>query len=335
MYNISNLDRRVPRRCAREAAAQGGIGLKRVFIDGSAGTTGLEIRQRLAARGDVRLLELPPERRRDPAARKAALNSCDLAFLCLPDEAARQAAAMVEEPHVVVIDASTAHRTAPGWAYGFAELGPGFAAAIRASRRIAVPGCHASGFIALVRPLVEAGLLPKDALLTCHSVTGYSGGGKAMIAQYEGAPRDGLLDAPRQYALGQTHKHLPEMQAVTGLENAPVFCPIVADYYRGMAVTVPLFARQLRGTAEDVRRVYRSLYAGPVVRYREPADEAGFFSAGALAGLDTMEITVAGSAQRVLLLARYDNLGKGAGGAAVECMNIALGLAPETGLRLG
>ena len=309
--------------------------MKRIFIDGSAGTTGLEIRQRLAARGDVWLLELPAGSRKDPAARKEMLNGCDATFLCLPDEAARQAAAMVEDPGVVVIDASTAHRTAPGWVYGFPELGAEFAAAIQSSRRIAVPGCHASGFIALVRPLVQAGLLPKDSLLTCHSVTGYSGGGKAMIAQYEAPGREELLKAPRQYALGQAHKHLPEMQAATGLENAPLFCPIVADFYRGMAVTVPLFARQLRGTAEDVRRVYRSLYAGPVVRYREPADEAGFFSAGALAGLDTMEITVAGSGQRVLLLARYDNLGKGASGAAVECMNIALGLAPETSLRLG
>ncbi|HJA25311.1 MAG TPA: N-acetyl-gamma-glutamyl-phosphate reductase [Candidatus Fournierella merdigallinarum] len=309
--------------------------MKTVFIDGSAGTTGLQIHQRLEQRPDLELLLLPEEQRKDPAARREALNRCDIAFLCLPDAAAREAVAMVENDATVVIDASTAHRTAPGWAYGLPELGQEYAAAIAASRRIAVPGCHASGFIALTAPLVAAGLLSKRELLICHSVTGYSGGGKAMIARYEAAERSPLLDAPRQYGLGQNHKHLPEMQAVTGLDTPPIFCPIVAGFYSGMAVTVPLFASQLAGTVEDVRQVYRQLYTGPIVQYTETCGEEGFLSAAALSGLDRMEISVAGSDQRILLTARYDNLGKGASGAAVECMNLALGLPAVTGLRLG
>lgn len=308
--------------------------MTKVFIDGSAGTTGLRIHQRLAQRQDITLLTLPEELRKNDAVRQAALNKCDIAFLCLPDAAAKQAVALVTDPDTVIIDASTAHRTAPGWAYGFPELGDSFAQAVKNGKRIAVPGCHASGFIALVQPLVSAGLLAKDALLTCHSVTGYSGGGKAMIAQYEDPARRPLLDAPRQYGLGQQHKHLPEMKAVTGLEAPPIFCPIVADFYSGMAVTVPLFASQLKGSVEDVCQLYQSLYTGPVVHWKESCGEEVFFSAAALTGLDGMEISVAGNGDRILLTARYDNLGKGASGAAVECMNLVLGLAPETGLSL-
>lgn len=305
-----------------------------IFIDGSAGTTGLQIHQRLALRKDLTLLTLPEETRKDPQARREALHACDIAFLCLPDAAAREAVALAEGTSAVILDASTAHRTSPGWAYGLPELGPAYANAIQTGKRIAVPGCHASGFIALVQPLIQAGLLEKDALLTCHSVTGYSGGGKSMIAQYEAPERSGLLNAPRQYGLSQTHKHLPEMQAVIGLVNAPVFCPIVADFYSGMAVTVPLFRSQLKGTPEDVRQLYASLYTGPVVRWQPETGEEGFFSAAALSGLDRMEISVGGNEERILLMARYDNLGKGASGAAVECMNLVLGLPPETGLRL-
>ena len=308
--------------------------MKTVFIDGKEGTTGLRIYDRLAERADIRLLTLPEEVRKDPAHRKEMLNACDIAFLCLPDAAAREAVSFIENPDVVVLDTSTAHRTEPGWTYGFPELSEEIAEAIVGSHRIAVPGCHASGFIALVRPLIEAGLISPETPLTCHSVTGYSGGGKKMIAEYEGDDRDALLGAPRQYGLSQTHKHLKEMQAITGLSVAPIFCPIVADFYSGMAVTVPLFAADLLGGAsvDDVRRVYAEKYTGPLVRYASEDNENGFYSAAALSGADGMTVTVAGNDERILLLARYDNLGKGASGAAVECLNLVLGADPTTGL---
>ena len=309
--------------------------MKKVFIDGSVGTTGLRIFERLNARTDVQLLTISEEIRKDPLARKQALNAADVAFLCLPDDAAREAVAMVENPNTVIIDASTAHRTLDGWAYGFPQLGKAFEDKVRSSKRIAVPGCHASGFIALVYPLIEAGILPKDALLTCQSLTGYSGGGKKMIAEYESQDKGGLLYAPRQYALGQGHKHLKEMKAVCGLENAPAFSPIVADFYSGMEVTVPLFAKQLQGASiEDIRRIYAEKYTGNLVRYVESVDENGFLSALAMAKTDGMKITVAGNEERILLLAVYDNLGKGASGAAVECMNLAIGVEQTTGLVL-
>ena len=307
--------------------------MKRVFIDGSAGTTGLRIRERLAARRELELIVLPEERRKDPSARRDALNGADIAFLCLPDAAAIEAAELVHGD-TAVIDTSTAHRTAPGWEYGFAEL-PGRRERIRASRRIANPGCHASGFIALVAPLVAAGLLGRDALLGCTSLTGYSGGGKKMIADYEAEGRSPLLDAPRQYGLSQQHKHLPEMAAICGLDNPPAFMPIVADFYSGMEVTVPVFASQLNGGMADVKAVYRQCYAGPVVRYVEDAGEGGFLSAGAMSGRDDMEISVAGCDERVLLTARFDNLGKGASGAAIQNMNLLLGVDETAGLVLG
>ncbi len=310
--------------------------MKKVFIDGSAGTTGLRIRERLLGRSDVELIGLPEEMRKDASARRAALNAADIVFLCLPDAAAIEAVSMVENDRTVVIDASTAHRTNPAFAYGFPELGAAFAEKIRASRRIAVPGCHASGFIALVYPLISAGILPSDALLSFHSVTGYSGGGKNMIADYEREGRDEMLSAPRQYALAQTHKHLPEMQAVTGLAYAPVFSPIVSDFYSGMVVTLPLFREQLAPgkTAADIRAAYAGLYRGSVVRYTEEADENGFLSALRLCGKDAMEISVFGNDERILAVARYDNLGKGASGAAVECMNIVMGADPCEALEL-
>ena len=308
----------------------------KLFIDGSSGTTGLRIRQRLAERPDVELIVLPDEERHDIGRRRWALNHCDAAFLCLPDDAARQAVSLIENEHVTVLDTSTAHRTAPGWTYGFPELSAAHRSAVCAGGRIAVPGCHASGFIALVYPLVAAGLLPKDALLTCTSVTGYSGGGKNMIAEYENPGCRAVLSTPRQYALGQKHKHLPEMLAVTGLQHAPVFSPIVADFYSGMAVTVPLFRSQLCGGAgaDELRAVYRAAYGGPVVRYVEQLDEDGFFSGGRLSGRDGMEIAVAGCGERILLLAQYDNLGKGASGAALQCLNLALGADETAGLAL-
>ena len=305
----------------------------RVFIDGAAGTTGLRIHQRLAERPDVTLLTLPEEARKDPAARAACMNVADVVFLCLPDAAAVEAVGFVTDPDVVVIDTSTAHRVCPGWAYGFPEL-PGARDAIRGAKRIANPGCHASGFIALVAPLVAAGILSKEAELSCFSLTGYSGGGKKMIAAYEAADRSPLYDAPRQYGLSQTHKHLPEMTAYTGLVTPPVFCPVVADYYAGIEVTVPLFAGQVKGGKEAVAAAYRACYGEGLIRYVEAADEEGFLSAGAFAGLDTMQVTVAGSDERLLLIARFDNLGKGASGAAIQNMNVALGLDETTGLTL-
>ena len=310
--------------------------MKTVFIDGSAGTTGLRIHQRLAQRRDLKLLTLPESCRKDPAARRDAMSQSDAAFLCLPDDAAIEAADLMAGAPLTLLDTSTAHRTSPGWAYGFPELGPAFARAVQQGSRIAVPGCHASGFIALVQPLVEAGLLSPTARLSCHSVTGYSGGGKKMIAQYEAPDRDGLLDAPRQYALGQTHKHLKEMQAVCSLDAAPIFCPIVADFYSGMVVTVPLFREDLQGnaTADHIRQLYGDLYRGPVVRYLPQMDEAGFLSGAGLSGRDSMELTVAGNDQRILLLARYDNLGKGASGAAIQCLNLSLGCEITEGLVL-
>ena len=240
--------------------------MKKVFIDGSAGTTGLRIYERLSARDDVEIVTLPENLRKDPIARKQMLNSVDVAFLCLPDDAAREAVSFVENPSVTVIDASTAHRTLPDWAYGFPELSKSFEEKILASKRIAVPGCHASGFIALVYPLIEAGILNKDALLTCHSITGYSGGGKKMIAEYEDENRNALLGAPRQYALSQQHKHLKEMQGICGIDNAPAFSPIVADFYSGMTVTVPLFAKQIKGGVEDIKAVYNQKYNGEIVQ---------------------------------------------------------------------
>ena len=309
---------------------------KTVFIDGREGTTGLRIFERLSARDDIEMIVLPDDVRKDPDARREALHKADAAFLCLPDDAARESAALAEGSDVILIDTSTAHRTSPAWAYGFPELSPESEAKIRASRRIAVPGCHASGFISLVYPLVKAGVLPADAALTCHSITGYSGGGKKMIAQYEADGRDAALDSPRQYALGQTHKHLPEMTAITGLSRAPIFCPIVSDYYAGMTVTVPVFADQLAegATVEAIKDAYRRTYADGLVSYDESILAGGFVAANPLAGIDSMKIAVSGNEERILLISHFDNLGKGASGAAVQCLNLVFGLPMETGLNV-
>ncbi len=310
--------------------------MKHIFIDGSVGTTGLRIYERLGSREDITLLTLPEEKRKDPVARREMLNSADIAFLCLPDDAARDAVSMIDNPHTVVIDTSTAHRTLDGWAYGFPELSPALADKLLASTRIAVPGCHAGGFIALVKPLIDAGLLSPGARLSCHSLTGYSGGGKKMIADYESDERSALLDAPRAYALTAEHKHLKEMRAITGLSEFPIFSPIVADFYSGMLVTVPLFASQLnkKATKADLTEILRNLYTGPIVSFKDDPDESGFLSAAALSGSDRMEISVLGNDERILLVARYDNLGKGASGAAVQCMNYKLGVDPTSGLVL-
>lgn len=307
--------------------------MAKVFIDGSVGTTGLRIHERLAGRSDIELMILPDEIRKDTAARKEALNSCDVAFLCLPDAAAIEAVSLVENDHTAIIDTSTAHRTSEGWAYGFPEL-KGQRAKIAASKHIANPGCHASGFVALVSPLVEAGLISRDIALTCTSLTGYSGGGKKMIAEYQDENRSVLFDAPRQYGLTQKHKHLPEMAAYCNLTNDPIFMPIVADYYAGMEVTVPLFAKDVKGTASDIIDVYKACYNSAILHFDENADEGGLMAANALAGRDDMQICVAGNADRILLISRFDNLGKGASGAAIQNMNILLGLDETTGLNV-
>ena len=307
---------------------------KKIFIDGKAGTTGLRIFERLENFKGIEIITLSEEKRKDLDARKEALNSADIAFLCLPDDAARESVSLIENDNTVVIDTSTAHRTDETFAYGFPELSENHREKLKNSKRIAVPGCHASGFIALVYPLVEAGVLSESENLSCFSLTGYSGGGKKMIAEYEDAKRDVLLDAPRQYGLTQGHKHLKEMKAISGIENAPVFCPVVAPFYSGMEVTVPIFKSMLKNgtTIEDIKNIYKAKYNGPIVNFKDNNDEAGFISANAYSDLDTMEIAVFGNEERIILTARYDNLGKGASGAAIECLNIVLGQDETTGL---
>ena len=310
--------------------------MKKVFIDGSAGTTGLRIRERLSERKDLELVILPDEVRKDVAARRDALNSSDVAFLCLPDAAAIEAVSLVSNPGTVVIDTSTAHRVADGWTYGFPELAGGAQRGrIAAAKRIANPGCHASGFIALVEPLVRAGLLEPGATLAATSLTGYSGGGKKMIAEYEGEERGAEGDlylGGRQYALGQTHKHLPEMVKVCGLSAAPAFIPIVVPHYSGMEVTIPVFAKDLKGSVDEIKACYRDAYRSGLVRFAEDPSENGFLSSAKLSGRDSLEVSVYGNAERVLLVSRFDNLGKGASGSAIQNMNIVLGVDEAAGL---
>ena len=307
--------------------------MKKVFIDGSAGTTGLRIRSRLEGRCDIELCVLSEELRKDVGARRAALNAADIVFLCLPDDAAREAVGMIENPATVVIDTSTAHRTREGWEYGFPEL-EGRRERIAAAKRIANPGCHASGMIALIEPLVRKGLIKKSAALSVFSLTGYSGGGKKMIADYESAATP-LHQGGGLYGLNQGHKHLPEMVKVCGLEGAPVFCPIIVPSYSGMETMIPLFGVDVAGTMEDVKKVYQEYYCGPgVVKYVEDpaAAEGGKLSSAALSTRDDMEVTVTGTEERMVLVARFDNLGKGASGAAIQNMNIVLGVDERTGL---
>ena len=304
-----------------------------VFIDGSAGTTGLRIADRLEVRKDLNLIRLPEELRKDNDARRDAIAGADIVFLCLPDAAAIEAVALAEGSKARIIDTSTAHRINPAWAYGFPEL-TGQREKIRNSSRIANPGCHASGFVALVAPLVEQGIVSPDAALSAFSLTGYSGGGKKMIAEYESPDRSALLKGPRQYGLTQSHKHLPEMVKVCALNAAPVFCPIVGDFYSGMEVTVPLFTKDIKGSIEDIRALYRSYYASGLVRFVDEADSDGMLSAAAFSGRDDMAVSVFGNGERILLVSRFDNLGKGASGAAIQNMNILLGVDETTGLNV-
>lgn len=308
--------------------------MKKVFIDGSAGTTGLRIYERLSERTDIELILLPDELRKDIEARRKAINSADIVFLCLPDDAARESVSLAENPDTVIIDTSTAHRTSPDWDYGFPELSES-RERIACSKRIANPGCHASGFVSLVAPLTQAGLIDKDIFLTCFSLTGYSGGGKKMIAEFEDENKNSLLSSPGMYGLSQQHKHLKEMMKLCQLENAPVFCPIVAPYYSGMEVTVPLFAKDVKGSIDDIKELYKSYYNNGLVHYADSADENGFIYANAFSGRDDMQITVCGNDERILLVSRFDNLGKGASGAAIQNMNIVLGVDEATGLNIG
>ena len=305
--------------------------MTKVFIDGSSGTTGLRIYERIEARTDIELIRLPEEKRKDETARKEALHEADIAFLCLPDEAAREAVKLAEGSDTVIIDTSTAHRTDPGWAYGFPEL-KGLREKIASSKRIANPGCHASGFIALIEPLVAEGVISKDTALTCLSLTGYSGGGKKMIAEYESPERDSLLTAPRVYGIGQSHKHLKEMKLISGLDIEPAFYPVVADFYSGMETNISLFKKDIKGTAKDIRSIYRERYSGKIVHYEERLDDAGFISAAKLKDRDDMAVSVSGNEDRITLIALFDNLGKGASGAAVQNMNIVLGIDEAAGL---
>ncbi|MBQ7152226.1 MAG: N-acetyl-gamma-glutamyl-phosphate reductase [Synergistaceae bacterium] len=361
--------------------------MTKIFIDGSAGTTGLQIHERLKARKDITLLKLNEDERKNLDARKKFLNEADIVFLCLPDSAAVEAVSLVENNHTVVIDTSTAHRTSEGWTYGMPELANA-REKIKNSKRIANPGCHASGFIALVAPLVENNLISPEEKLTAFSITGYSGGGKKMIAEYQNPQRNILFNAPRQYALTQTHKHLPEMTKLCGLKHAPVFCPIVANFYSGMEVTVALHNVNLG----QIKEVYKAYYSqGGLIKFDVPEgnvnsktskevynayysqgglinldgpegnvnsktnqegynasysreglikfndsenDEGGFVSASAFSGRDDMEITVQGNDERCLLISRFDNLGKGASGAAVQNMNLIMGINEFTGLNV-
>jgi len=307
--------------------------MTKVYIDGSAGTAGLKILDRLSVREDIELITVPCELRKDIGARGEAINSADIAFLCLPDAASIESVSLVKSDSVAVIDTSTAHRVNPAWAYGFPEL-RGKREAISASKRVANPGCHASGFISLVEPLVREGLISSDTALTCFSVTGYSGGGKKMIGEYEADGRELFFDAPRQYGLSQSHKHLPEMVKLCGLSAAPIFCPIVSDYYSGMCATVPLFKKDLRGSADDIRALYKELYHSRIVHYEEAMGESGLIAANGISGRDDMEISVSGNDDRILLVSRFDNLGKGASGAAIQNMNIILGIDETTGLEV-
>lgn len=307
----------------------------KVYIDGQSGTTGLQIFDRIAARTDLELLRIDEDKRHDTEERRRYINAADIVFLCLPDDAAREAVTLVENPHTCIIDASTAHRTAEGWTYGFPELSAAQRAAVAQSTRIANPGCHATGFISATAPLVQAGLLPVDYPLTCFSLTGYSGGGKRMIADYENAGRPVTLDAPGLYGLGQAHKHLPEMQKVCGLTAAPIFVPVVDDYYKGMATTIMLHNAQLTD-APSMREIHQCLsdhYAGErLVSVLPLGENGGLLYANELAGTNELRLVVCGNDERTTVTALFDNLGKGASGAAVQNMNIALGLDETTGL---
>lgn len=311
----------------------------KVYIDGQEGTTGLKILERFEGRNDIELIRIADEKRKDPAERARLINSADYVFLCLPDEASREAVSFVDNDHVRIIDASTAHRTNPGWAYGFPELSPEHREKIKTSNRVAVPGCYASGFAAVVYPLVKNGIIPADYPVFAYATSGYSGAGKKAIAVYEGDDKPYEFNSPRQYALSQQHKHLPEMQAVSGLTHKPMFNPMVCDYFSGMVVSVPIQTRTLNSsvTAKQVHEMYAKHYEGAKMVEVMPlmsADEqkSFFLASNTLSGINKLQVFVFGNDEQILLCARLDNLGKGASGAAVQCLNIMMGIDETAGL---
>ncbi|MCR5350524.1 MAG: N-acetyl-gamma-glutamyl-phosphate reductase [Acholeplasmatales bacterium] len=312
----------------------------KVFIDGEAGTTGLRINERLSKRDDIELLKINPDLRKDLNERKKLINQSDITFLCLPDDAARESAGLLENDHTKIIDASTAHRTLESWAYGFPELDPKLLEKIKKNQLIAVPGCYASGFMSIVYPLVKSNIASKSYPFAANAISGYSGAGKKGISQYEDSNRDKEFEAPRLYALTQMHKHLKEMKAIPGLDEEPLFNPYVCDFYNGMLVTIPLYVSKLNKkiTVKEMHDFFDSYYKNqPFVRVMpllETGTETGFLSANRLENKDYLEIYISGNESRITITACLDNLGKGASGAAIECMNIALGLDPKLGLSL-
>ncbi len=312
----------------------------RIFIDGSEGTTGLRIHERFAGRDDVEILPIASELRKDVNERKRLINESDITFLCLPDAAAEESVSLVENENVCIIDTSTAHRTQEGWAYGFPELSDDFRNKIAGGKRIAVPGCYATGFISLVYPLIQSGILPKDYPVATFAISGYSGAGKKAIAVYEGENRAAEFDAPREYALSQQHKHLKEMTKITGLSRTPLFSPMVCDYYSGMLVTLPLYTDLLNGkpSLQEVQEKLTAFYEGEpfiqVMPLGKEEETKGFLAGNARSGWDGLEIFVTGNEDRILVSSRFDNLGKGASGAAIQCMNIVMGVDEKKGLNL-
>ena len=314
--------------------------MKKVFIDGSEGTTGLRIFERFQVRDDIELLKIDSDKRKDPEEIKKFINASDITFLCLPDAAAKEAVALCDNPDTVILDTSTAHRTEAGWAYGFPELSAEHREAIAKGKRIAVPGCYASGFIGLAYPLVKGGILPKDYPISIFAVSGYSGGGKKLIAAYEEEGREAKFDAARMYAWTQSHKHLKEMKAITGIDREPLFSPMTTNYHSGMIVQVPLFTDLLskKMAPEEIRDYLADYYKDEkfikVMPFGAEVEAGGALFSDACAGWDGMEIFVTGNADRVIVASRFDNLGKGASGAAIQCMNIVLGCDEAKGLSL-
>jgi N-acetyl-gamma-glutamyl-phosphate reductase len=307
----------------------------KVFIDGSQGTTGLRIHERLASYEDIELLKLPEDLRKDPKARKDMINASDISFVCLPDEAAREALSFLENPNTRMIDTSTAHRVCPDFAYGLPELSSAHRDKIASSQKCAVPGCFATGFIVLVYPLIEQGIISAESALSCFAVSGYSGGGKSMIADYESETREEDFDSPRFYSLTQHHKHIREMQKISNLEKTPIFNPIVSDYFSGMVVTVPIFTETFEKKIHpsQLRLMYEKKYGGSnLIDVLAFGSETGYFASNALKGSDRLEILISGDDERITLTARFDNLGKGASGAAIQCMNIMMGIEETKGL---